>query len=551
MEKDRTTPSTPGSWPAAWAWMVAAFAATAIGLALRFALVSCQGLWLDEVFSLALATGHSLEHPASAADPSEGDFVETPTPETAAQLARYTSHESPPASLGRVVRAVKHSDTNPPLYYILLSIWTRFCGTSDLALRGFSVFMWMLCLPLVWALGRQMGGRRPALIALALFCLSPCAIYFSTEGRMYSLLWFFCLSAAVLTLDISDKGWSVVRGATWAIVCAGGLLTHYFFFLIWFVFGWWILADIRGKIGIQGLLAILLVGLFMLPWALIVPDTLNQWRISDGWLAGRPAWLSLLASPFYLGWSTLTARGPWSDPNWVHGGWSEIVLGAGLLAPAGAFLLGIKNRVLGRLHWLLFFWCLAACVQPALFDLVRNTQTSLVPRYVLPGLPAIVLLLAWAMSRLNTSLLMGCATLILAGWLLGGGQLYERAGRMDNPMRMAAADLDRFSERGDLVLIHSIPSGVLGMARYLDPRTRMASWVSQLNVRKLPDDLVRLSRGHSRVVLVTINPFGGPTPEKEWLTRNSKLNTQHRWLSIDAYVFAWPAATTNTLPRGE
>jgi hypothetical protein len=43
---------------------------------LRVALAVQPGLWADEIFSLAMATGHSLEHPAADADPSLGDFVE-------------------------------------------------------------------------------------------------------------------------------------------------------------------------------------------------------------------------------------------------------------------------------------------------------------------------------------------------------------------------------------------------------------------------------------------------------------------------------------------
>jgi hypothetical protein len=42
----------------------------------RLFLAARQDLWADELFSLAVATGHSLEHPASAAVPALGDFVE-------------------------------------------------------------------------------------------------------------------------------------------------------------------------------------------------------------------------------------------------------------------------------------------------------------------------------------------------------------------------------------------------------------------------------------------------------------------------------------------
>ena len=45
-------------------------------------------LWVDELFSLAIATGHSLEHPAAAAKPALGDFVE---PEHAGCRGRVVS----------------------------------------------------------------------------------------------------------------------------------------------------------------------------------------------------------------------------------------------------------------------------------------------------------------------------------------------------------------------------------------------------------------------------------------------------------------------------
>ena len=63
------------------------------------------GLWVDEVFSLAMATGHSLEHPAAEADPTLGDFVERDRPAHAEEFQRYLKHDDPPSSPARVVRA--------------------------------------------------------------------------------------------------------------------------------------------------------------------------------------------------------------------------------------------------------------------------------------------------------------------------------------------------------------------------------------------------------------------------------------------------------------
>src|SRR5215510_1701313 len=93
-----------------------------IGLAalLRIALVDRNGLWADEIFSLAMATGHSLEHPAAAAEPAQGDYIEAALPLTASAYNAYLHHGNQAAGSSKVVRAVVLSDITPPLYYLLL-----------------------------------------------------------------------------------------------------------------------------------------------------------------------------------------------------------------------------------------------------------------------------------------------------------------------------------------------------------------------------------------------------------------------------------------------
>ena len=56
--------------------MLSALLLFGVAVVLRLVLAGERGLWADELFSLAMATGHSLEHPAAEADPARGDFVE-------------------------------------------------------------------------------------------------------------------------------------------------------------------------------------------------------------------------------------------------------------------------------------------------------------------------------------------------------------------------------------------------------------------------------------------------------------------------------------------
>src|SRR3982750_3263214 len=67
---------------------------------LRLYLSRCSGLRPDELFSLSMATGHSLEHPAAVANPQLGDFVEPDHSVPAAEFRRYLQHDNPPASPG-------------------------------------------------------------------------------------------------------------------------------------------------------------------------------------------------------------------------------------------------------------------------------------------------------------------------------------------------------------------------------------------------------------------------------------------------------------------
>jgi hypothetical protein len=202
-----------------------------VAAVIRIGLVPRTTLWADALFSLAAATGHSPEHKPDVADASKGDYVEVPDPADPDVYRQYLRHDS----TARVVRAVFQSDASPPLYYLLVYGWTRVFGTSDWALRMFSVTAALACFPLIWSIGRQLAGIPGALAACALYTLSPTAIYYATEGRMYSLLWLFTLCSMAMTLRIWRHGSDVRSMILWVLSAAAGLMTYYFFIFI-FVF---------------------------------------------------------------------------------------------------------------------------------------------------------------------------------------------------------------------------------------------------------------------------------------------------------------------------
>src|SRR5437764_8686927 len=127
--------------------------------------------------------------------------------------------------LSRIPDALRH-DGSPPLYYLLLHVWTSFFGAGDVAVRALSATFAIGTLPLIWLAGVRLGGRRVAVAALLLLAASPFAIRFATEARMYSLLGFLGVAGYLFLVRFMERR-TVGAGAGLAVVTGLLLLTHY------------------------------------------------------------------------------------------------------------------------------------------------------------------------------------------------------------------------------------------------------------------------------------------------------------------------------------
>ena len=87
--------------------------------------------------------------------------------------------------------------------------------------------------------------------ALALFTFAPECVYYSTEGRMYSMLMFLTLATAWLTLQLHRRGATIFCMTLWIAASVAGLLTHYFYALPWLAFiAWLVVYPGRSRRGI-------------------------------------------------------------------------------------------------------------------------------------------------------------------------------------------------------------------------------------------------------------------------------------------------------------
>jgi hypothetical protein len=500
------------------------FALFTAALLLRVAVALRPGLWVDEIFSLAMATGHSLEHPAAEADRVRGDFIEPVGPQPADAFIPYVEHESPPAKPGRVIRAVFLSDTSPPLYYLLLSAWTRVAGTSDAALRMLSVLFAAAALPLLWLVGRRTIGRTAAWIACVLFSFAPAAVYYSAEGRMYALLWLLGLALAWLTLLVARRGARPVLLLAWSAAGAAGLLTHYFFAFVWAACLVWLALHPGRSRRTSPLLAGALTLLLVLPWYRHVPASLARWRISAGWLEVPLTAAEALLAPIRLTWSMLSGQGHW-------GGWRLTDAVAALLYLLAAVLVlrrGVRPLFTPR-RQLIWIWFAGSVLGVIALDLARGTSAALVTRYALPGLPAVVLLAGLVIARLPRRWPFVVVAAICLLWLPGIRDMFRRPSRPWQPFPELAAHLRTNLGPSDPIVIHSIPSGVLGVTRYLQADNPVVSWVVRLHRERAADQLEPVLSAACRVALVKVHFLGDPSPAEEWLDRNAVRVGQKTW----------------------
>ncbi|MFI5009624.1 MAG: glycosyltransferase family 39 protein [Solirubrobacterales bacterium] len=206
MESAAAAPARPGqpaaaarSWPR-W-WPLAAL--TLLAAALRLPTLGAQSLWYDEAF--------------------------TPV---------HVLH----ASLGATLHAVAHTENSPPLWYLLEWALTRVFGTGEVALRALSALAGVATVPVAWAVGRELAGRRAAVATALLVAVNPLFVWYSQEARVYAL---FVLTAALALLCFLRALRDPTPGRLAAFAAAGALAlaTHYFAVFLLTPMCLWLLAS--------------------------------------------------------------------------------------------------------------------------------------------------------------------------------------------------------------------------------------------------------------------------------------------------------------------
>ncbi len=335
---------------------------TLLGAAARLYRLDSQSLWMDEIASLANA--HAF------------------------------------GSGG--MKGLASADHIAPLHSIILWLATSVGGDNAIAMRMPSVIAGILTVPMFYLLGiRLFGSQTIGLIAATLVAISPYAVWYGQEARMYSLLLLCASTYVFVAWPTVERSLRTTEVVALTLVTAIGLYTHHYMILLSGAFGLFLLFHVgitKARTWIW-LATQLIAFLAFCYWLLLTANKLDEY-------AGLSKPLMIFWTPYTLytflvglsfGPSVREIRMDGPLPTLIH---HVTPIGVTALAMLVAGLTGLR-RVLRPDTRTAGIWCIIWIVVPIGLAIVAPlaTNISFNVRYVIVSFPPVILLLSVAIAE--------------------------------------------------------------------------------------------------------------------------------------------------------
>lgn len=341
------------------------------------------------------------------------------------------------------------NDVHPPLYYVLVSVWMRLWGDSELSVRSLSLLLFILSLLAVYKLARlHTGEPETGLYTAWLFAVSYLSLAHATNARSYMLLCFVTILSTyyliVLTQD-DERGKSAAVG--YALTVMLGLLSHYSFGYV--VLGHLLVTFLLFP-GLR-MLHIILVGAAAIAFLLCWGSTfLFQWKyamaIGGAWMK-PPSFRTLL--------EVVTA--PFGPAGTTLGKLSTLFYAIAILTPLLPLFRGRHYDKRGFNSGSVVWVVLLASVT-LIPVLVSYFKPNFIPhRQGIMAMPFFCLLIArwWSLRLLQRNIVM-LLIVLSAGRLLMYGWIAVRSQDDRGTDKWLAKQIIQIAQPGDIVVLSDL-----------------------------------------------------------------------------------------------
>jgi hypothetical protein len=454
-----------------------------------------------------------------------------------------------------------------PGYFVALHFWIALAGSSDFALRLFSLIPSVLAVALGYRLARTLigpGGAAAALAGALLLATNAFQVWYAQEARMYAWLLAVSLGATLLLPLVLGSGfsaraatpsrWKGAAGAAGAnrsawvgyvLLVAAAVYLHHFGFLLPLTHAAFVLIWLAVTRDVRGFLRWVTAGLGVLVlYALWLP------RFAA--IFGFSGWREPL-SPWALPWRYFVAYVA-GDPmpalwrDWLP--WVYLVLALiGLLAWP-------RERRLGAL---LLALCAVLPIGAALALALR--QPDYHERYTIMASTPVVLLAAagvalkgkgWPKPPLQEFVRAGVLAVLIAANGLALAQLYNDAGLHKPDYRAAASRIQQNEAPGDIVLVDG-PDPEKVFLHYYDGAAQVADLRPLLEASDAEVDIALSAETEGADRAWGLLYFHEPGPVQAWLARHGwpAAETNHNGIAVTLYGLAGDAGEAIAAPPAD
>jgi uncharacterized membrane protein len=259
-------------------WLILTVTIVILGISFRVAHLGDKIFWVDEVATITRVAGYTRSQILEEIQAL--DII------NAADLLHYQQLNSD-QTFSDTINALVQSPEHAPLYFILARFWLQLFSDSIVALRSFSVFFGLLCLPAIYYLALVLFKSQTAsIISLMFLSISPFYVAYSQEARPYSL-WIFLILTSSISFLQALRTKSNFYWIAYLITTIVNLYTSLFSWLILLAQGCYLILFLskKNRYILKKSLFILLASLVVfIPWVWVIVNHWQQLQANTSWM---------------------------------------------------------------------------------------------------------------------------------------------------------------------------------------------------------------------------------------------------------------------------